>query len=181
MIWWDPVQKQEFFYLGSRGSEKHVLFGAQKITFHLGWDTPPPPHLHIKSSLYVWRRGHKSSSYGIQLSQFVHKFLRFGLIEISLFWVLPLSPGGFLGMWGWEASIDMCTHTHAQNTKINMLGNSKWLPPWRRPCLSCLTCMHVCMYVCMCMHVCACMHMRTCVGCAPPPTTHPLGGYSPNQ
>ena len=41
------------------------------------------------------------------------------------------------GMGG--ASLDMCTcmcmHAYAQNTKINMLGNCKWPPPWRQPCL----------------------------------------------
>ena len=87
--------------------------------------------------------------------------------------------GGHLGAWG--VSLDICTHTcmhaHAQNAKINMLGNCKWLPPWRQPCLSCLTCMHVCAHV----HVCACAHV--CVGyphSTPPPPTHPptpQGGY----
>ena len=75
-------------------------------------------------------------------------------------------------------SLDMCTrtctHAHSRNTKINMLENCKWPPPWRQPCLSCLTCMHVCahMRARACMHVC----MRTCVGGAhtqPHPPTHP--------
>ena len=89
--------------------------------------------------------------------------------------------GGHLGAWG--VSLDTYTHTcmqaHARNAKINMLGNCKWLPPWRQPCLSCLTCMHVCAHV----HVHACMrvHVCTCMGGAPiqphphPPT--PQGGY----
>ena len=40
------------------------------------------------------------------------------------------------------------------------------MSPFCVPCLSCLTCMHVCAHV----RVRACMHMRTCVGGAP---THP--------
>ena len=88
--------------------------------------------------------------------------------------------GGYLGAWG--VSLDMCTctcmHAHARNTKINMLGNCKWPPPWRQPCLSCLTCMHVCVHVRV--HVYVCMCMCTCMGGAPtqlhshPPT--PQGG-----
>ena len=62
----------------------------------------------------------------------------------------------------------MCMHAHARNAKINMLENCKWPPPWRQPCLSCLTCMHVCACVC------------TCVGGAPTQShPHPLGGYPP--
>ena len=80
--------------------------------------------------------------------------------------------GGHLG--AWRVSLDMCTHTcmhaHTWNAKINMLGNCKWLPPWRQPCLSCLTCMYVCVHVRV--HVCLCMH--TCVGGAPTPTHPPL-------
>ena len=80
--------------------------------------------------------------------------------------------GGHLGAWG--VSLDTCTctctHAHARNAKINMLENCKWPPPWRQPCLSCLTCMHVCAH----MHAHACMrvHVRT----QPPPNptpTHP--------
>ena len=80
---------------------------------------------------------------------------------------------GHLGAWG--VSLDMCTctcmHTHARNAKINMLENCKWPPPWRQPCLSCLTCMHVCACVCMCVH----MHVCMCGGCPhpTPPPTHP--------
>ena len=80
-------------------------------------------------------------------------------------------------------SLDMCTctcmHAHARNAKINLLENCKWPPPWRQPCLSCLTCMHVCGHVHAC--VCMCVHMHTCMGGAPtqphppppPPPTHP--------
>ena len=84
------------------------------------------------------------------------------------------------GIWGHgRVSLDMCTrtctHAHARNTKINMLRNCKWPPPWRQPCLSCLTCMHVCVHVRAC--VCMCVHVRTCVWGAhhpiPPPSIHP--------
>ena len=61
-----------------------------------------------------------------------------------------------------------------------MLGNCKWPPPWRQPCLSCLTCMHVCAH--MCVHACMCVCTCTHVGVPPPnptpthPPTHPQGG-----
>ena len=63
------------------------------------------------------------------------------------------------------------THMHMDmcNTKIYMYSNCKWLPPWRHPCLSCLTCM----CICACIH--ACMHMCTCMGhphIPTPPTSH---------
>ena len=51
---------------------------------------------------------------------------------------------------------------HANACK-HMYRNCKWLPTWRHPCLSCLTC--------MCMHVCACMH--ACVHGTPPYTPIP--------
>ena len=65
-----------------------------------------------------------------------------------------------------------------------MYSNCKWLPPWRHPCLSCLTC--------MCIHVCmhACMYMCTCMGHSihshppTPPSTHPTypqGGDPPKS
>ena len=73
----------------------------------------------------------------------------------------------------------MCTHAHARNAKINMLENCKWPPPWRQPCLSCLTCMHVCAHVRACVHMR--LRVRMCVGGAhtqphphPPPRGYPL-------
>ena len=82
-------------------------------------------------------------------------------------------------------SLDMCTrtctHAHARNAKINMLENCKWPPPWRQPCLSCLTCMHVH----VCARACVRVRMRTCMGGAPtqphphPPTHPPLRGGPP--
>ena len=86
-----------------------------------------------------------------------------------------------------------CMHTHARNTKINMLENCKWLPPWRQPCLSCLTCMHVCVHMhacaCMCvhMHACACMCVHMCIWGAPTqshpihPPTHPPPRWYPSK
>ena len=91
---------------------------------------------------------------------------------------------------GWGASggmggcpLDTCTrtcmHAHARNTKINMLENCKWPPPWRQPCLSCLTCMHVC------AHVRARAHAHVRGGCPNPipppphPPIHPPGGVPP--
>ena len=93
--------------------------------------------------------------------------------------------GGHLGAWG--VSLDTCTctctHAHTRNAKINMLENCKWPPPWRQPCLSCLTCMHVCAHVRACVHVCACARAW---GVPPPnphhPPTHPptpQGGVPP--
>ena len=70
-------------------------------------------------------------------------------------------------------SLDTCTctcmHAHARNAKINMLENCKWPPPWRQPCLSCLTCIHVCAHV----RACACTRAWGCPHPTPPPPTHP--------
>ena len=94
---------------------------------------------------------------------------------------LPVALGR--GQMGWGASggmgvsLDMCTcmcmHTHARNAKINMLENCKWLPPWRQPCLSCLTCMHVCVHV----HAHAPVHVRG--WCPTQPHPHPPTHPSP--
>ena len=73
----------------------------------------------------------------------------------------------------------MCMHMH--NTKIYMYSNCKWLPPWRHPCLSCLTCM------CICACMCACMHMYAYMGHSIHPHPHkpthppPKGVTPPNQ
>ena len=65
------MQKQEIFYLGSRRSEKHVLFWARniKVPFRIGH-----PPTCTSNLVYMCGGGlmdHKSSI-GIQLSQFVH-------------------------------------------------------------------------------------------------------------
>ena len=38
------LQKQEIFYLGSRRSEKHLLFWARNIKVPFGMGHPPPAH-----------------------------------------------------------------------------------------------------------------------------------------
>ena len=91
------------------------------------------------------------------------------------------------GIWGHGGvSLDTCTrtctHAHARNAKINMLENCKWPPPWRQPCLSCLTCMHVCAHV----RARTCVRVRMCVGGAPTqphthPPTHPTPRGGPPQ
>ena len=68
-----------------------------------------------------------------------------------------------------------------------MLGNCKWPPPWRQPCLSCLTCMHVCVHVRVCVrvHACTCAHAwgvppTNPIHPQPPTPTHlPLRGVPP--
>ena len=74
-------------------------------------------------------------------------------------------------------------HTHMYNTKIYMYSNCKWLPPWRHPCLSCLTCM----CICACMHACTCLlawgtpiHPHPILPPTYPPI-HPKEGDLPNQ
>ena len=58
-------------------------------------------------------------------------------------------------------------HRHMHNTKIYMYSNCKWLPPWRHPCLSCLTCM--CIWSCMHAHVC----LHVALQYTHTPSTHP--------
>ena len=71
--------------------------------------------------------------------------------------------GRWVGIWGHggvprqvHIHVHACTCTH---THVYMYKNCKWLPTWRHPCLSCLTCMCVCACVHACMHVCACACM----------------------
>ena len=89
---------------------------------------------------------------------------------------------GSLWLWGGGRWVGMsggmgvfphtCTcmhmHTHAH---VYMYKNCKWLPTWRHPCLSdlsCLTCM------CMCMHAHPCMHGTSSNTPIPTPTPiHP--------
>ena len=102
-----------------------------------------------------------------------------------VFWA-PCGSGegadGLGGIWGHGGvSLDTCTHAHARNAEINMLGNCKWPPPWRQPCLSCLTCMHVCVHMCAHAHVRAYMHGGYPYPTPPPPTHPPTpqGGTPP--
>ena len=61
-----------------------------------------------------------------------------------------------------------------------IFSNCKWPPPWRHPCLSCLTCM------CMCMHACTCVlawgtpYTHTHPHPHPPTPSTPKGGNPPN-
>ena len=72
------------------------------------------------------------------------------------------------------------THTHAH---VYMYRNCKWLPTWRHPCWSCLTCMyvHVCMFACACM--CAWDTPHTPIPTPTPihPSAIPLRGTPHNQ
>ena len=58
-----------------------------------------------------------------------------------------------------------------------MLENCKWPPPWRQPCLSCLTCMHVCTHIRTC--VCTCTHAWWVPPLNPTPTHPPPRGGTP--
>ena len=70
-------------------------------------------------------------------------------------------------------------HMHMHNTKIYMYSNCKWPPPWRHPCLSCLTCMCICAY----MHAHFCLHGALQYTHTPSthPPTHPQEGDPLNQ
>ena len=63
--------KQEIFYLGSRRSEKHVLFWARNIKVPFGMGHPPTCTSNLVYMCGGGLMGHKSSI-GIQLSRFVH-------------------------------------------------------------------------------------------------------------
>ena len=107
----------------------------------------------------------KESSNRIELSQLVQELLKFGVLGSLRLWGGGRWMGGVwghLGTWGgvptcMHMHVHACTHTHAH---VYMYRNCKWLPTWRHPCWSCLTCMCVCVCVCTCMYVC----VRTCIG-----------------
>ena len=111
-------------------------------------------------------RGKKSLN-RIELSQLVQDLLNFGVLGS-----LQLCEG-HLGAWGVPRHVHIhghpytCTHAY-----VYMYRNCKWLPTWRHPCLSCLTC--------MCVHVHACVHGTppTHPYLPPPPSIHlpPLPG-----
>ena len=65
----------------SHRSEKHVLFWAQNIKVPFGMGHPC---LHIKSSLYVWRRAHGSQIFKqnsiISICSSFIKFFKFRLL-----------------------------------------------------------------------------------------------------
>ena len=89
------MQKQEIFYLGSHRSEKHVLFLGPKHKSAI-WDGTPP-HLHIKSSLYVWRRPHGSQIFNRNSIILI----RSRFIAFLRFWLLRLQEGGA----GWVGGV----------------------------------------------------------------------------
>ena len=66
--------------------KKHVLFWARNIKVPFGMGHPPP-HLHIKSSLYVWRRAHGSQIFNrnsiISIRSRFIVFLRFRLLRLQ--------------------------------------------------------------------------------------------------
>ena len=65
-----------------------------------------------------------------------------------------------------------------------IFSNCKWLSSWRHPCLSCLTCMFICVYMHACMHMCACIGHSIYPHPPTPPATYPIypqGGDTPNQ
>ena len=100
----------------------------------------------------------KESSNRIELSQLVQDLLNFGVL--GSLW--HLGRGQMVGgIWGHgEVSPHMytcmCMHGHAH---MHMYRNCKWLPSWRHPCLSCLTCM--------------CVHVHVCMRCPLHTDTHP--------
>ena len=97
--WSSGIQckNRKFCYLGSRRSEKRVLFWAQNIKVPFGMGHP---HLHIKSSLYVWRRAHGSQIFKqnsiISICSCFIEFLRFWLLR------LQVGRAGGLGYLGWS-------------------------------------------------------------------------------
>ena len=109
----------------------------------------------------------KESSNRIELSQLVQDLLNFGVLESLRLWGGDRWVGGCLG-----ASQGMgCLHMHS-HAHMHMYTNCKWLPTWRHPCLSCLTCM--CVHACVHVHVHMCMHGTAPYTSIPTPTLiHP--------
>ena len=102
----------------------------------------------------------KESSNRIKLFQLVKELLNFGDLGSLWLWSVGVVDGGV----GVSRCVPTCPyihahadmHMHMHNTKIYMYSNCKWPPPWRHPCLSCLTCMCICACIHTCMHMCAC-------------------------
>ena len=116
-----------------------------------------PPHLHIRSSLYVSSRVQGSQNLQTELN-YLNSFKSY--CNSSDFFPSGEEAGGW-GVSGFMGvSADMCTHMHAH---VYMYRNCKWPPTWRHPCLACLTCM----CVCVCMHACDIPH--TPISTHPPP------------
>ena len=107
--------------------------------------------VYMSSGLF---RG-KESSNRIEISWLVQYLLNFSVLCSLRLWEGAAGWGWgvwrHLGTWGYPytcAHVCACTHAH-----VYMYRNCKWLPTWRHPCLSCLTCMWVCGCMCACMYV----------------------------
>ena len=115
----------------------------------------------------------KESSNRIEISRLVQDLLNFGVFSSLWLWGGGRWVGGIWGHGGCPTCMHIhtctCTYTHAHAHK-HMYRNCKWPPTWRHPCLSCLTCM------CMCVH--ACMHGTSPHTPIPTPTPicKPQGG-----
>ena len=123
----------------------------------------------------------KESLNRIEISRLVQDLLNFGVFSSLWLWGRGRWVGGVwghLGAWRVSSCTRTCMYMHKHACKC-MHRNCKWLPTWRHPCLSCLTCM--CVYTCVCAHVCACVCAwdtpYTPIPTPPhPPICHPSGG-----
>ena len=108
-------------------------------------------------------RGNKSSN-RIELSQLVQWLIEFSCFGFPVALGKGQVGGGLSGgMGSVPTHVYMYAHTHTCTyAHVYMYRNCKWLPPWRHPCLSCLTCM------------CACVYMHVCVVHGAPPTPTPI-------
>ena len=122
----------------------------------------------------------KESLNRTKLSRLVQDLLNFGVLGSLWLWGVG---GGWMGCRGWGVGGWGCrdggvgmgwmeggvggvgapTHVHT-TAHAHMYRNCKWLLTWRHPCLSCLSCL------CMCVHVCTCVCVHACMGHSP---THP--------
>ena len=181
------AKRGKFLIRGSQEQKHTFLVQNIKVPFGIGH-----PHLHIKCSLYVCRR--------VQRSQIFKQnwiiLIRSSFIAYLVIWAIPALVGGWVGVGVGESRYaPTCPYIHAQahmhmhmcNTKIYMYSNCKWPPPWRHPCLSCLTCMCVCACIHACMHACTCVFAWGTTIHPHSPThpsthrTHPQGGWPPKS
>ena len=158
MVYQIPVWKPETFYMGTHRSKIHVLFWSKSKKCYFLWDNP---HLHTKPNLNKCRK--------VQRSQIFKQnwiiLICSSFIAYLMIWTIPALVGGWEWVWVCLGMPPTCPYIHAHahvcmhmhNTNIYMYSNCKWPPPWRHPCLSCITCMCVCASVHACMHMCACM------------------------
>ena len=137
---------------------------------YLGWSTI----VYMSSGMF---RG-KESSNRIEISWLVQDLLNFGVLGSLQLWRGDRCLGGVSGClgasgaWGMSPHTNTCTHTYADTHKY-MYRNCKWLPTWRHPCLSCLTCMCMSTYMCVHVYACVCMCMHVCVHGTLPYTSIP--------